>query len=238
MLNLLIIDNNQTSCKLLFNYISQNCFKIHIYSIADNISEGMDIINLGIVDIVIINLNSQTNAIFERLKQISPNYLEKYNKSFIVISNDFRNLSSNKFIFTYMPFPTTSSIIVSKLNELIQYKMKNFSDLDLSIRINLELAYLGYNLSHNGTKYLSECISLMYYNEYIENLTKDVYPIIARRHNKSINTVKCNITNATNSMFYECNKNRLKRYFQFYSVVKPSTKLVIDTILNHLYRDI
>ena len=58
---------------------------------------------------------------------------------------------------------------------------------------------------------------------------------IAKKYNKTVNTVKGDIRSATNSMFYECDETRLKNYFNFYTVSKPKPKLVIYTVLNKLY---
>lgn len=50
--------------------------------------------------------------------------------------------------------------------------------------IKEELNYLGYNPKYYGTKYLEEVIYILYNNENINNLQKEVYPIIARKYNK------------------------------------------------------
>lgn len=232
MLNLLIIDNNSDSRKQLLNYISEHNPKIRVHAVADTIDEGINIVNLGIIDITLINLNVDSNVILNGLNNVKNEH--KYKKSFIIIANDFTSLSGNQFVHTYLHFPTNITAIVSKLQQLADYKLSEYNDPKLLKMINHELAYLDYNFSYLGTKYLSECIALMYYNGYSKNLTKEIYPIIATNYNKSINNIKCNIARATDIMFFDCDENRLKSYFGAHSTIRPRTKLVICAILNHL----
>lgn len=193
MLNLLIIDKDINNSKRLLNYISENSSQIKVHSIANSLYEGIEILNNGLIDIVIINVDNDINSIVLSLHNISNIYFEKYRKSIIVFSKFINNKLSDPYIYKYV-----------------------------------------YH-TDNGTKYLSECIALIYNNyDNCENLTKSVYPIIAKKYHKTINNVKCNITSATNAMFYDCDENRLKEYFNFYTICKPKTKLVIYTILNKL----
>ena len=235
MLNLLIIDKDINNSKRLLNYISKNSSEIKVHSIANNLYEGIKILNTGLIDITIINVDNDINSIIFNLHNIKNIHFEKYRKSIIVFSKYINNKLSNPYIYKYI-YPTEDiSIIFSKIIEIANNKITQINNSILSSKINKELEYIGYNLSYNGTKYLSECIALIYYNyDNCENLTKSVYPIIAKKYHKTINNVKCNITSATNAMFYDCDENRLKEYFNFYTICKPKTKLVIYTILNKL----
>lgn len=68
----------------------------------------------------------------------------------------------------------------------------------------------------------------------INNLQKDIYPIIASIYNTSVHNVKCNINNATEAMYYKCDATVLKEYFKFFDDNKPTTKTVIYTVLNKI----
>ena len=50
----------------------------------------------------------------------------------------------------------------------------------------------------------------------------------------STHNVKCSIIRATNSMYYECEIERLKKYFYFADDFKPTAKVVKNTIANKL----
>ena len=235
MLNLLIIDPNINNSKHLLNYLSQNNYQVRVHSIANNLQEGLQILNMGIIDITLINTNTDPQSIVQNLHTISDIYYEKYKKSVILISNNIVSNFSDIYVYDIISPNENINTILSKINELAKNKALQLNRTILMNKINKELEYIGYNLSYNGTKYLSECIALIYSTSgCCENLNKNVYPIIAKKYQKTINNIKCKITSATNSMFYECDENRLKNYFQFYTISRPKPKLVIYTILNKI----
>ena len=236
MLNLLIIDKDINHSRILLNYISENSNQVRVHSIANNLLEGIKILNTGFIDIILINLDDTIESIVINLHMISNSYFEKYRKSFLLLSDNINCVRSDSFIYEYMSSSEDISIIFLKINEIANNKIMQLNNSILLSKINRELEYIGYNLSYNGTKYLSECIALIYSNsDCSENLNKNIYPILAKKYHKSINTIKCNITTATNCMFYECDENRLKNYFNFYTPCRPKPKLVIYTVLNKLY---
>ena len=65
-------------------------------------------------------------------------------------------------------------------------------------KINEQFEFLGFNLSHIGTKYLRECIKIDYleYQGEAENLNKQIYPIVAKRNNTTTFNVKNSIIKA------------------------------------------
>lgn len=236
MLNLLIIDKNINNSKLLLNYISENSYQVRVHSIASNLAEGIKILNTGLIDITLINVDDNINSIIHSLHTVSNSFFEKYRKSIIVLSKNIDNVSSNSYIYEYVSSNEDISMIFLKINEIAKSKKTQLNNSILLGKINRELEYIGYNLSYNGTKYLSECIALIYNNyDSSENLSKNIYPIIAKKYHKTVNNIKCNITSATNSMYYECDEERLKNYFNFYTSARPKPKLVVYTVLNKLY---
>lgn len=236
MLNLLIIDKDINNSKNLLNYISENSYQVRVHSIASNLAEGIKILNTGLIDITLINVDDDINYIVTKLHTISSTYFEKYRKSIIILSKNIDNFRSDSYIYEYVSSSEDISMIFLKINEIAKNKKTQLNNSILLSKINRELEYIGYNLSYNGTKYLSECIALIYNNyDSSENLNKNIYPIIAKKYHKTINNVKCNIMTATNSMFYECDESRLKNYFNFYTTARPKPKLVIYTVLNKLY---
>ena len=42
---------------------------------------------------------------------------------------------------------------------------------------------------------------------------QDIYPIIARKYNKKIGSIKSNVIRATEAMYYNCEENTIKEYF-------------------------
>lgn len=114
------------------------------------------------------------------------------------------------------------------INEQIQNNIKH------------ELSYLGYNPNNYGTLYIMEAIYILYINinnnNFNCNLIRNVYPIIAKKYNKTIINIQSNITNATNSMVCECEEEKLLKYLGYYSFSKPGSKRIIETVLTKLQR--
>lgn len=235
MINLLIIDKNLKTAINLINLLSENSHDIKVTYVTDNLSDGINILNTNIIDITVIHTDEKIELISNALHKINDLYYEKYKKSIILIAENICNDFSNHYIYENFNSFKNISVILSEINELAKNKLSHLNNSILLRKINRELDYIGYNLSHIGTKYLSECIALIYNNyNYGDNLNKTVYSIIAKKYHKNVNNIKCNITSATNSMFYECDENRLKNYFNFYTDCKQKPKLVIYTIINKL----
>ena len=76
-------------------------------------------------------------------------------------------------------------------NDATKVKEKELNSLKL--RIINELTNLGYEISHKGTIYLIDIIYTSYEKGIVENLTKEIYPVIAKKYNQSINNIKSNV---------------------------------------------
>lgn len=109
---------------------------------------------------------------------------------------------------------------------------------NIKIKINNELKHLHYNFSYNGTRYLAEVIFEVYKQKdsHKDNLQKNIYPIIAKKYNKSINTIHGNIKQATKCMYLDCEESIINKYFNYSYFVKPKLKEIIFTILNKIIR--
>ncbi len=66
------------------------------------------------------------------------------------------------------------------------------------------------------------------------NLEEDIYPIVARKYNKSMHNIKSNINKANDYMYKVCKKEILRKYFKFFDDTKPTVKNVIYTMLNKI----
>lgn len=235
MLNLLIITDDIDSSLQLLNYISNNTNKIKVHSIVYKIEDGLSILNGGKIDLVYIKSNQSISSILKTIHNISKLYTEKYKKSFLIVNDQAINYSNDSYIFNCLASSQNVSKVFEELEKMATEKLLKLNNSVILKKIKKELQYLKYDFSHNGTQYLIDSIMIVYQNiNDSENLNKNVYPILSKKYNKSINNIKVNISNATNSMFYECDMNILKDYFNFYYDCKPKTKLVIFTILNKI----
>lgn len=234
MVNILIADDNLVFSKNLINNILGN-EDVKICKICTNGKEVLDILSNQEIDIIILDLLMPVFSGIKVLENLSDWQKEKYKKSIIIISGDnsyFSQLMKNPLIFDYIVKGTEVSRIAYRINRLIEYK--DISNTRKKI-IN-ELEKIGYDINYKGTIYLIEAILNMYTSKDIllDNLQKDVYPIIAKMYNKTPHNIKCNINNATEAMYYKCESKVLKEYFNFFDDTKPSTKTVIYTVLNKI----
>lgn len=238
MFNILFVSNDIYYYKKLINFlVNSNLQEIRLINFVSNEQDSLDIINSVDLDIILLDINL-TN-LSSLLSRISDVQRKKLKFSIIVISDAKTNIHiNNSMIYTYIDKDTNFDNIIKSINNLIIQKGLSHYSHEIIIRekIRVELKYIGYNLSYNGSRYLEETIFELYKNKesYVDNLSKDIYPIIAKKYDKSVNTIKCNIIRATDIMYCECNIERLKSYFKFYADSKPKPKLVAFTILNKL----
>ena len=99
----------------------------------------------------------------------------------------------------------------------------------------MELSYLKFNMSYKGTKYLAECIYLLYNRELSKvNLSKEIYPILGKKYNTNSINIKCNIFQACNNSYFECEQDILEKYFNLPICAKPKTMELIIEIIRHI----
>ena len=144
--------------------------------------------------------------------------------------NDF---NENRYIFSY-----TSDIntMYKDIRKLVLEQKETYNHKRIKNKIKEQLTYLSYNYSYSGTRYIEETILEIYKDRYNfdGNLSKNIYPIIAKKHNKTVDTIYGNIKQTTNYMLLECNKNRIMDYLGYGDYVKPKIQDIIFAIVNKL----
>ncbi len=69
-------------------------------------------------------------------------------------------------------------------------------------------------------------------------MNKEIYPIISKKYNKTINSIRINIFQTISIMYNEIEKKKLSNYFGYNVIAKPKTKEVIINILEKIiYRN-
>lgn len=238
MLNMLIVEDNIFQCKQLINFISSSNPEIKLYKMCFSGKEALQEIKNNNIDIIFLDLKLPDISGNNIIDFIQKNNLEKYKNSIIIISSYlhlFPHLLKNPYIYATISKPINIELLNTYIKSLINEKRYLLNENIIKSQIDKELEYLHYNLSHIGSIYLRECIYLIYiHNDYISNLSKKVYPIIAKKFSVSPNNVKCNIFQATNISYFESDEEILNKYFNRYLISKPKTKDVICEILYHL----
>lgn len=238
MINVLIADDNVEYAVNLMNYINEKNDNIKVFNIAKNGQETLEILNLkNNIDVILLDYKMPILNGNQVLDKITDK--EKYNDSFIVISGEIESvikLRKNEMIHSIIYKTTSMNEIIRKINELFEYKESIKKSKILKNKITEELLYLGYDISHKGTQYLIKVIDYIASNpnKELEKLEKNVYPQIASIYNDSAHNVKCRINNATTIMYYNCEIEKLKKYFNFNVDIKPKVKTIINTIINKI----
>ena len=135
MLNLLIIDKDINSSMYLLNYISENSYQVRVHSIASNLAEGIKILNTGLIDITLINVDDDINSIIHNLHTISNSFFEKYRKSIIVLSKNVDNVSSDSYVYEYVSSTEDISMIFLKISEIAKNKIAELNNSILLSKI-------------------------------------------------------------------------------------------------------
>ncbi len=234
MVNILIVDNKIDFAMSLINLLNKN-ENIRVCAIAKNANEATKIIKENNnISAILLNLSIKNVKFLDSLKNN-----RKYQKSCIVIydkRSKICNFINNNSIYTLIDKCEKKEVILSVINEFIYRKMTYKREEKIKNKIFNEISYLGFDIMHKGTKYLLESIEYIILNpeKEVSKLERDIYPVLSKKYGESIHNIKCSINRATTSMYYECDVNKLKKYFYFRDDIKPSVKTIIDTIVNKI----
>ena len=231
MQNLMIIDNNLDYMSKIINKISNSISNLKIYNISHNINEAMQSIINKNIDIIIININLSG---LEILKYIKENNIEIFNKSIIIIYNKINNICDinknlyHKYVYKYVEYSENLDNLIDILRKLVLEKENTNNKMILKNKIKRELNRLNFNFNHIGTKYIIDCIIIIYNkNLHNINLTKQVYPELSKKYNKTINTIRVDMEQSIKNMYFDCKESTLMDYFGYLDMSKPSLKEVI-----------
>lgn len=234
MVNILIVDNKIDFAMSLINLLNKN-ENIRVCAIAKNANEATKIIKENNnISAILLNLSIKNVKFLDSLKNN-----RKYQKSCIVIydkRSKICNFINNNSIYTLIDKCEKKEVILSVINEFIYRKMTYKREEKIKNKIFNEISYLGFDITHKGTKYLLDSIEYIILNpeKEVSKLERDIYPVLSKKYGESIHNIKCSINRATTSMYYECDVNKLKKYFYFRDDIKPSVKTIIDTIVNKI----
>lgn len=238
MVNILIADDNIYYAKTLMNIINNDiCNDVKVTHIAIDGRETLEILENNKIDITLLDLKMPIYDGIYILDRLKEKKLERYKKSIIIISGEkelIYKIKNQEYIYGYLDKVCSISKIMDSVKQLIEDKNQEKRELQIKNEIIVQLQYLNYNLAHKGSQYLIDTILIIYErgNYDIFNLKEEIYPIVAKRYNKSIHNIKCDINKANDYMYKICKKERIKEYFKFFDDSKPTVKNVIYTILN------
>lgn len=186
MVNILVVEDNFYYSKSLINILADTNPKMRLYKISTDGKEALDMLKdqENTIDIVLLDLKLPHYNGIEILNYIETNNLIKYKNSIIVISGEVEllmQIRNNPYLYSYIDKMSGLDNALKEINKLIEVKEQEKSSIEY--KICEELRKLHYNFLYIGTKYLEECILLMYNKNNWENikLEKDIYTILSKK---------------------------------------------------------
>lgn len=226
MINVFIINKNIDYSVKLLNSFSNSHSNIRIANISNSIEDLYDLISNNNFDIILLDFKLLSDT---KLDSCTQNFIEKHKKVIIILFDNIKQMSQ---------YAGYIGVLKDNFNDLLNKILKICSKKPeskiIKNRIKRELEYLGYNPNHLGTNYIAEIIYIVYCTNFEGSLEKQIYPYVAKTHHKTVNTIKCNVINATSLMVCECPEDKLLDYLGKYSYLKPGPKTIIYTIINKL----
>lgn len=229
MVNILIADDNIYTTDIILKLIIKNN-NIRLVNICHDGNETLkDIYELK-PDICILDLDMPYKTGIEILDETSKRNL---NCKFIIYSGcDF-------LINKLRKYPLVKSIIIkgpsfdTLLRELNE-TAKEINYINIKSEITHTLNSFYFNISASGTKYLIDCILFCLENpNSLKNLSKYVYPKIAKQNLTTPNKIVWNINRSIKSMWrYTPNTEYTSEFFSLESIRKPNIKNIISTFID------
>lgn len=241
MFNLLIVVEDLFLAKRLINCIGKIFSNIRLHSVAISIKEAIEILQESNIDIILLDLCFSDISVKKFINYIHINNLCIHKNSIICIENSYKstiNFNNIPYIFDSIPNNADINFLVKSIKRLINTKITELDSNIIKENINKYLHYLNFNFSHVGTKYLLDCIYETYYlyKHHTINLQKDIYPIVAKKYNKSISNIKSCIFKSLNLMYYDCDEKILKNFLHLNTLISnPKPKDFIIEIIERLH---
>lgn len=237
MLNLLVINSDPNICKRIVNNVMIYCRNIRTCGISYTVKEAAEIIKKHKIDVVIIDYDMHNGVARNFLDYIDENNTDnKMSVILLVSENEKEELINNKCIYKIIHKSAELAPIIYALRE-INSNNNTIKQSLLREKIYKELEKMQYNFSYVGTQYMAEAIYEIYSKNYIYtggNLSKNVYPVLAKNHNTTINNIKCNITSATRLMAQRCPKDVMENFLFCENGETPKAKEIMYKIINRL----
>lgn len=224
MYSILVVENNLEKIEKIINTVSLESQYLRILNIASNFETAVEFISKNKYDFIIAGIYQK--EVMNIVISQKNDYCSLLLLAHCVCTKSLKSQNSFK---EFIPIQE----LHPKLKELI---VKKNNSEKTRIKIHNELEYLCYNQFYVGTKYLEEIIFELYKskNTFAGNLKKEIYPIIAKRYNKSIDTIYCDIKLSTRNMILDCKEEKIIKYFSYSYFVTPKVKEIILTILNKI----
>lgn len=232
MLNVLIADDNKSFDIAMTNAILEANFNlIQVLGIATNGLKAYEKIKNLHPDIVILDIKMPIMNGTDLINKLVEEEI-KLPKIILVSSylEDLKKTNVTKFVSRTLPKPFKFETLNKYIKELIEEDAEGILNNDI---MDI-LSKFDFNVRSVGYSYLVDCIKIcLKETNYLNNLEKNLYPYIAKRHNVSNPLkIKWSIEKTLNSMYRYTEFETLQIYFPNMKKIPP--KFFIKTVVNLL----
>lgn len=229
MNKILIASKNLDFIKRIINSINDE--KLKVVNLCTNFQEILHNLMYYEIDFLIIDFSLTIVEINDIINLCNE----------IIKNNPIIFLSSNKNIeikysnIYFFNKEIDANFIINYLKYLVKYNSSiKKDDLELENKIKEEMTKMGFEMKNKGDYLIISVIKYIILNKNIgNNLERDIYPIIALNMGIPEKQIKWNINYSINSI-YDAKHDIICRYLNIKSFEKPTSKLVISTLLNRL----
>ena len=243
MIKAILIDDNQLVVNNLKSHFNENS-SIKVVATFNNGENALDYltcnsseVDLILMDILVPGLDGM--SLLEELKN------REIDKKIIVISSykddTIINKCSNLNVSYYIIKPFSILSLEKRINDIFNTKISTKLESD---NIDLEISQILHNLgipSHiRGYKYIRDGIQIIYNNESVSLITKEIYPQIAMKYETTPSRVERAIRHAIEVSWIRGDLSLMEDLFGF-SVscdkAKPTNSEFLSTIADRIRMD-
>ena len=234
MIKILIVCKNDTTAKIILNNVISQIPTLRLVGIANTLKESTYFIEKSEPNLIMTTEQSFIDHLND--------YNTYYTPGLIFISNPDSDPTieyKQKKSFLYIPTDDNYRMILART---LKFIAKNIN-VSKKYEIKEILENIGFNFRLSGTIFLLD--SLTYIKsyegaEYFENLSTDVYPFVARKHNTTPQNVKWSIERSLKYL-YQRNESKthevIEEYFGIKAPEKITPKVLITSIIDLLHEN-
>lgn len=235
MINIMIADDNEELSEITKNILSQN----EDFNIIHQTYTGIDTINSYLhlqPDILLLDIDMPKLNGIEVINYLCNHSLKEQSKCNILVVSAKVNeypLKDAVKVFRVIDRPFDWDRFPQHIYDCYNFLNQKCHSVPNENEINSTLLKLRFDMSHKGTKYLTEAISMVNKSGVSTFLTDDLFEKIAKKNSTTRNRVKWNIQNSINSSYKLCGMKTYKELFTAYDERKPTPKYLI-CLFNHI----
>ena len=234
-MDILLYSENTILSQQISTYLLEQNKHFRILHILSEKTDLIKFLQTSHFDFLILITEKIENAnIFDYLNEFN---IENHLNSIIVISNNSelkKLIRRNRFLAKTFNSTLSPQTLSKQISATIEEK--HSYGANLRAKIAHELYSIGFKSYHKGTGFMIESIYMVYQKDahLCDNFERNIYPAVAAKFNTTTSNVKSDIIKSINSMYAECELSKLKKYFHFSTDFRPTTKMIIYTVISNI----